>query len=125
MTLPNTDVKGETREVLHRGRSKSPRDDSPPRSRSPPPVEHKKKALPMPAGPAPSMPRKARDVLASAMNDGAPSTAMPRRSIDALISEEKRSDIKAENSDDDELGTDFIRVCCFVKYTPVSSHIFF
>ncbi len=63
----------------------------------------------MPEGPAPSMPRKARDVLASANNDGdAGSSSIKRSSIDALISEDKRSD--AKDSDDDDLGTDFIKV---------------
>lgn len=93
-----------------RGRSRSPREDSPPRSRSPPPAEHKRKAPPMPAGPAPSMPRKARDVLAAALTEGE-SAAVPRRSIDALISEDKRIDAKSDASDDDnDLRTDFIKV---------------
>lgn len=89
-------------------------DNDSPRTASPP-AEKKKKPPPMPAGPAPSMPRKARDVLATAVNDGDSRAASPRRSIDSMLAVDRRSDVKHHSSDEDELGTDFIKVSHFLE----------
>jgi hypothetical protein len=88
---------------------KAPAGMSPPRGAVP-----RKKAPPMPAGPAPAMPRKARDVLAAAGGDGDGSSAK-RPSIDALLTADNRGDAKGHSSDEDDLGTDFIKVCTHVN----------
>lgn len=82
-------------------------------------IVKKRAPPPMPDGPAPSMPRKARDVLAGGGPDGV-SASQKRPSIDSLISEDKRSDFKGNASDEDELGTDFIKVCSFM--CPISMY---
>jgi hypothetical protein len=107
MQIKRPDSRDSDNGPLTRGLSMEVHSNSTPKPSTETVAEAKKKQPPMPAGPAPTLPRKARDVLASATNS---SENGPRRpSIDSMLTGESKRDIKGEDSDND-LVDDLIKV---------------